>query len=222
VLPALSQRFTVYALDRRGRGESGDQAPYALAREAEDIAAVVDGIGGPVDLLGHSYGALCSLEGALLARNLARLVLYEPPIPLGRPITPAGVVDRLQARLDVGDNDGVVSAFMLEVPRVPKEQLEGMRKRPAWTARVEAAATIPRELRADDEYVLDPARFQQLEAETLLLLGGDSPTFFRAALERVQSALPNARIEVLPGQQHVAIDSAPDLFASTVIEFLTG
>src|SRR5688572_24310787 len=80
VLPALSGRFTIYACDRRGRGASGDGASYAMEREFEDVAAVVDGIGGPVDLLGHSYGALCSLEAAVLARNLRRLALYEPPI----------------------------------------------------------------------------------------------------------------------------------------------
>jgi pimeloyl-ACP methyl ester carboxylesterase len=88
ILPTLSKRFTIYACDRRGRGASGDGTSYALEREVEDLAAVVDGIGGPVDLLGHSYGALCSREAAALARNLRRLVLYEPPIPAGMPITP--------------------------------------------------------------------------------------------------------------------------------------
>src|SRR3970040_231447 len=74
VLPALSKRFSVYACDRRGRGASGDASPYALEREFEDVAAVVDGIGGPVDLLGHSYGAICSLEAAALSREPRRLV----------------------------------------------------------------------------------------------------------------------------------------------------
>ena len=100
VLPALRERFTVYACDRRGRGGSGDGPSYAMEREFEDVATVVDGIGGPVDLLGHSYGALCSLEAATRAKNLRRLVLYEPPIPAGMPITPPGVIDRLQALLD--------------------------------------------------------------------------------------------------------------------------
>jgi len=111
ILPALSERFTVYACDRRGRGTSGDGPSYTMQCEFEDVAAVVDGIGGPVDLLGHSYGALCALEAAVLARNLRRLVLYEPPIPAGMPITPERVIDRLQALLDAGDNEGVVATF---------------------------------------------------------------------------------------------------------------
>ena len=222
VLPALSNRFTTYACDRRGRGASGDgSSSYAMEREFEDVAAVVDGIGGPVDLLGHSYGALCALEAAVLARNLRRLVLYEPPIPAGMPITPAGVVDRLQALLDAGDKDGVVATFMREVPRVPPEQLEHMRALPAWQARVGAAGTVPRELRAHDRYLLAPEKFKDLKVPVLLLLGGESPPFFRAALERVQAAVPSARIVVLQGQQHVGMDTAPDLFAREVIHFLT-
>ena len=221
VLPALSERFTVYACDRRGRGASGDGASYAVEREFEDVAAVVDGIGGPVDLLGHSYGAICSLEAAVLARNLRRLVLYEPPIPAGVPITPEGMIDRLQGLLDAGDNDAVVATFLLEVPRAPAEQVERMRSLPAWRARVGAAGTIPRELRAHDRYVFAPEKFKDAKAPVLLLLGGDSPPFFRAAIERVKAAMPSARIVVLPGQQHVAIDTAPDLFAREVIDFLT-
>jgi pimeloyl-ACP methyl ester carboxylesterase len=221
VLPALSEHFTVYACDRRGRGASGDGTSYVMEREFEDVAAVVDGIGGPVDLVGHSYGAICSLEAAVLARNLRRLVLYEPPIPAGLPITPVGVIDRLQALLDGADKDGVVATFLREVPRVPPEQLELMRSLPAWRARVGTAGTIPRELRAHDRYTLAPEKFRDVKVPVLLLLGGNSPPFFRAALERVQAAVPGARIVVLPGQQHVAIDTAPDLFARAVLDFLT-
>ena len=78
VLPAFEQRFTVCAVDRRDRGGSGDSEDYSIEREFEDVAAVVDSIGEPVDLLGHSYGAVCALEAALLTRNVHKLVLYEP------------------------------------------------------------------------------------------------------------------------------------------------
>jgi hypothetical protein len=91
--------------------------------------------------------------------------------------------------LDAGDKDGVVATFLSEVPRVPPEQLERMRSLPAWHARVEAAATIPRELRAHDRYTFAPEKFKDVRVPVLLLLGGDSPPFFRAALERVQAAL---------------------------------
>src|SRR3954451_21108807 len=79
VLPALEERFTVYAVDRRGRGGSGDADDYAVEREFEDVAAVVDSLGEPVNLLGQSHGGLCALEAALLSSGIRALVLYEPP-----------------------------------------------------------------------------------------------------------------------------------------------
>ena len=82
ILPALEQHFSVCVVDRRGRGASGDGNTYAIEREFEDIAAVVDAMGEPVNLLGHSFGGICALEAGLLTRNLRKLVLYEPPIPL--------------------------------------------------------------------------------------------------------------------------------------------
>src|SRR5918998_6394003 len=91
VLPAFEERFTVYAVDRRGRGDSGDAEDYAIEREFEDVAAVVDTIGEPANLLGHSYGALCALEAALLTPNVRKLVLYEPPMEVtGERINPPG------------------------------------------------------------------------------------------------------------------------------------
>src|SRR5215469_8607944 len=91
VLPAFEQHFTVYALDRRGRGGSGDAEPYALEREFADIVALVNVIEEPVFLLGHSYGALCALEAARRTAHVRKLVLYEPPIPAGIEIYPREV-----------------------------------------------------------------------------------------------------------------------------------
>jgi pimeloyl-ACP methyl ester carboxylesterase len=220
VLPAFEQEYTVYACDRRGRGASGLGEPYAIEREFEDIAAIIDGIGGPVDVLAHSYGALCALEASRRARHLRRLILYEPPIPAGVPIYLEGVVDRLQALLAAGDNAGVVSTFMLEIPKVPAAQLEKMRSLPAWAGRVAAAPSIVRELVAHRSYELDVDAFRSMHAPTLLLLGGASPPFFEAALLKVQQALPSTKLVVLPGQTHVAIDTAPALFAGEVLAFL--
>jgi pimeloyl-ACP methyl ester carboxylesterase len=220
ILGALGRRFTVCAVDRRGRGGSGDSADYSIEREFDDIAAVVDSIGEPVVLLGHSYGAICSLEAATRTSLVHRLVLYEPPIPAGTPIYDQGVIDRLQAILDSGDRSGVVSTFFSEVVRMPESELEMLQSLPNWSARVAAAHTIPRELRGSEGYRLDPARLKELNVPTLLLLGGDSPRFFKAAIEALHAVLPSSRIAILPGQQHVAINSAPDLFLHEVLSFL--
>src|SRR5262245_54898114 len=96
LLPRLEADFTVYAVDRRGRGGSADALDYFIEREFDDIATVVDAIGEPVLLLGHSYGAICSLEASLRTRNVRKLVLYEPPIRTAGSLYPPRIVVRLQ------------------------------------------------------------------------------------------------------------------------------
>ncbi len=221
IQPALQEHFRVYAVDRRGRGESGEAVSYAIEREFEDVAAVVDSIGEPAHLLGHSFGAICALEAVLLTRNLCKLVLYEPPLPVeGLPLYPEGVIQRLQALLDRGDRVGVLTTFMREVVRLSPHEFELFQSSPAWPARVAAAHTLPRELRATEAYRFNAERFKGLGFPSLLLVGGDSRDHVKAANESLKAALPNSRIVVLPGQRHIAMDTAPDLFAREVVAFL--
>ncbi len=221
VLPAFEERFTIYAIDRRGRGGSGDGHGYVIEREFEDVAAVIDSIGEPVNLLGHSYGALLALEAALLTRNIRKSVLYDPGIEAGEEIYPHRVVERLEALLEAGDRDGVVATTMRDVAGLPPETVEHLRTLPVWQARVDAAHTIPRELRAVKAYRFDPERFGDLGVPTLLLSGGASPGAFREAAETVYGALPNSRMVVMPGQGHAAMDTGTDLFTAEVLDFLT-
>jgi pimeloyl-ACP methyl ester carboxylesterase len=149
------------------------------------------------------------------------LVLYEPPLPqVGVSIYPEGVIDRLEALMDTGDRTGVLVTFFREVVQMPPEELKLFKSSPAFAARIAAAHTIPRELRAHEVYRFEPERFQKLTVPTLLLVGGDSPAFFRVAIEALHHALGNSRIVELPGQQHIAIDTAPALFAHEVVAFL--
>jgi pimeloyl-ACP methyl ester carboxylesterase len=97
-----------------------------------------------------------------------------------------------------------------------------MRSQPVWATRVALAHTIPRELRVDELYQFDAARFQALRTPTLLLIGGESPPFFARAIEAVDAALPDSRVAVMQGQQHVAMDTAPELFTGEVLRFLLG
>lgn len=224
VLPALAERFTVYAFDRRGRGASGDTEGYAFEREFADTAAAIDAIAatsGPVNYLGHSYGAMTGLEAALLTSNIRKMVLYEPPYRLSEPyISPPDSVARLEERLAAGDRDGVVEVMMGELVGVPPAALAEMRMQPAWAARMAAAHTIPRELRALETYVFEPERFRGVDVPTLFLLGGASPPHMHRATHAAAAALPNAQTVVLPGQGHVAMDAAPDLFLGEVFRFL--
>ncbi|MDW7733606.1 MAG: alpha/beta hydrolase [Methanolobus sp.] len=220
VLPKLEERFTVYAVDRRGRGQSGDSLPYSLEREYEDIAAVMDSIREPVNLLGHSYGALISLEAALLATNLNKLILYEPAIRMDESLYLPNTQAKIQKLLDQDDREGVLQVFFREVVGMPEQEIARLKKEPAWTARLASAHTLFREF-ADDDYVFDPMRFKGLKVPTLLLSGSESPDMLKTSTKAVHTALPNSRIAIMPGQQHIAMSTAPDLFVRLVVEFLT-
>jgi len=222
ILGELEKQFTVYAIDRRGRGQSGDAPAYSIEQEFDDVAAVVDAIGESVNLLGHSFGALCSLESSLRTKKLRKLVLYEPPIRISMPLYQPATLARLQDMVEAGDRDAVVATFFREVVDMPESELTMLRSLPNWEARMAAAHTIPREMRAADEgYQFDEARFATMSTPTLMLLGGDSPPFLKRATEIVSAALPSCRTVVLPGQQHTAMNTAPAMFLREVVGFLT-
>ncbi|MCL4499999.1 MAG: alpha/beta hydrolase, partial [Chloroflexi bacterium] len=77
--PLLAPHFTVFAYDRRGRGDSGDTPPYAVEREVEDIDTIIKQAGAPVFLFGHSSGAVLALEAAASGLAVKKLAIYEPP-----------------------------------------------------------------------------------------------------------------------------------------------
>lgn len=220
IAPRFEEHFTVYAMDRRGRGASGDASDYAFQREAEDVAAVIDAIGADVNVLGHSYGAMCCLEAALLTDNIRRLVLYEPPIPPLGPPAPPGAIERMQALIDRDETEAALELFMRQVVRMPDYELADYRQLPMWRVRIDLAPTLPRELAIEHTYAFKPQRFADLNVATLLLVGSDSPHFFHDVVGVLDATLPQSRVVVLPGAQHIAMDTHPALFADEVTRFL--
>ena len=226
LLPYLEPRRTVHAVDRRGRGESGDAPDYHIAREFEDVAAVVDAVaeasGAAVDVYGHSYGGLCVFGAAALTPNIRSFVLYEgwPPVDLEGWAYPPRVEERLEVLITAGDREAALEMLMREVVMMPDDEVEAIRSQPSWPARVAAVHTVPRELRGLLTVPFDPTTAAKITVPTLMLIGSDSPDPAAAEVEIVAGAMPNARIEVLDGQQHVADVLAPDVFAEHVIAFL--
>lgn len=220
ISPRFEPHFSVYALDRRGRGGSEDTPDYHIMREANDEVAVVEAIGKPVFILGHSYGAVCSLEASLLTDKVRRLILYEPPIPTGIPQYSPGLPQQIQALVDSGEQEAALELFMREVIRMPEHELAAYRQLPAWQVRIQLAPTIAREMVFGETYRFQAEKFANLRVPTLLLLGGDSPPLFQRAIEVVDAALPGSQVVILPGQQHIAMDTNPELFVREVLQFL--
>jgi pimeloyl-ACP methyl ester carboxylesterase len=222
IAPNFEEHVTVYVMDRRGRGESGDTPEYHYLREAEDIAALAESVNEPACLFGHSFGGLLTLEAALLTDNISRLVLYEPVVDMEDQGVSSEQLERLQALVDRGELRAATEMFYKEMVELGEEELEAYRRSPLWEARILLARTIPRELGAEQTYRFDPQRFASLTTPTLLLLGSDSPRMYHRSAERVASALPNSQVVVLPGQQHLAHHSNPELLAREILRFMVG
>lgn len=215
----LGRHRTVHAMDRRGRGGSTDGPEWSPDREVEDVVAVVDtlaGEAGPVDVLGHSLGGYLALRAAARTSNVRRLVLYEPAV-VETP-QPAELVARMQAAVDEGRYEDVVELMMREVLHMPEREITALREQASWPARVSTAPTLPREESA--ALVVGDAELAAVTAPTLLIRGGDSPTFLQDAVARVADGVPDARVVTLEGQQHVADQTDPEKFAEVVLGFL--
>lgn len=217
---ALAERFTVHAMDRRGRGISADEADdYAIEREGEDVASVVEAAGRDVYLVGHSYGAICCLEAAPFHSAVGRMVLYEPPIPTpGHRVFPPGAQERLRAAAESGDAEAILQVFFSEVIELPQERIDAMKATPMWRARVAAAPTLVREGDAVEAYRLSKD-LSSIAVPVRLFLGTESPHYYRPAVEAVAQRLPNADVVAMTNQAHLAIDQDPGQFVAAVVAF---
>lgn len=219
-VPALEQRFTLYIVDRRGRGQSGDTPPYAIQREIEDVVSLIDSIPGEVFLLSHSYGALCSLEASLLTNHARKIVLNEPPMSTEVEVGHlANAADRFLALLEAGEAEEAL-ILLYQAGGTTTEDLDLMRSLPNWQARVQAAPTLLREIMSVRSYRFDPARFAAMTTPVLLLLGGATTPIYTAAIEALHLSLPDNRLVVLEGQGHDAVITSPDRYVREVIGFL--
>jgi pimeloyl-ACP methyl ester carboxylesterase len=226
LLPYLEPHVTVHAMDRRGRGLSGDAPDYGVVREFEDVTAVVDAVaeesGSAVDVYGHSSGGLFAFGGATLSGRFRKLVLYEgwpmPQPPEG--MYPPWFAERLESLVARQQREAVAETFFREVLDMPAEQFEAYRSQPSWRHRVAAAHTIPREIRTEHDVGWDPEVAATIRVPVMLVVGGDSPDTMRGDPETVATGLPDARIAVIPGQGHVGDVLAPSMFAGILLAFL--
>jgi pimeloyl-ACP methyl ester carboxylesterase len=221
VLPRLMERFTVHVMDRRGRGRStAEGGAYDIAREGEDVAAVIAAAGRDVFVIGHSYGALCVLEAAPVTDAIGRIVLYEPPVPTpGVRVTPRDALDRLRALALTGDHDALLEIFFRDVIQLSPAELDALRSDPrVWQAHLGNAPPLMREIESVERFQICD-RHAAIDVPVRLLLGAESPDYHRPATEALAKRLPHADLVTLPGQGHMAIDQAPGLFASAVLTF---
>jgi pimeloyl-ACP methyl ester carboxylesterase len=222
VRPLLEPRFTVWALDRRGRGDSsdGDGDRYCVELEFEDVAAVVEAAGPDALLFAHSYGALLSAGAAKRLPDLPRLALYEPP--MGGVLADDAWIERFEARVEAGERGAAVRQFLHDVGGYTPEEIDAMEDTPVWGKRLEVAPTVPRELRAERSLAIGDLGLERLELPCLMLVGSESPDWARRSTDAFTAALPRAELRTLDGHGHGAAVSGPELLAAELVRFLLG
>jgi pimeloyl-ACP methyl ester carboxylesterase len=219
----LSRYFTVFAYDRRGRGESGDTLPYAVEREVEDIDALITEAGGSAFVFGHSSGAVLALEAArLLPTRITKLAVYEPPfiIDSSRPALPEDYVTRLKELVSSGRRGEAVVYFMTTAINVPPEGIAQMQNGPMWPALEAIEHTLVYDgLIMGDTQRGNPSSIQRwasVTVPTLVMDGGKSPAFMHNAAETLTSILPHAQHRRFAGQDHGV---ANEVLVPALVEF---
>ena len=204
----LHEEFRAYAYDRRGRGESGDTAPYTVQREIEDLAALIAEAGAPAVACGFSSGAVLALDAAAAGLPITRLALFEPPFVVGdsRPAAPADYVQRLDAAIAAGHPGDAVELFLTAAVGMPAEHVAGMRLSPFWPALEAIAHTI-----AYDGRIMGPTmsgaplptdRWTAVSVPTLVMYGRGTEPWLIAAARALAGLLPTASLQAVEGAQH--------------------
>ena len=216
----LSSRYTCILMDRRGRGHSRNiTSAYSIQNEYEDIAAVLESAGPEACLVGHSFGAACALGGAVLS-PVRRLVLYEPPYPIGRLVAGANMAPFKQA-LATGDLDLALAVGMERFIGLPASVVTDTRSSKAWAHMRGLVASWARELEAMDALDTDLSAFRQFTTPTLLLRGSESPKYpFQSTTRALQQTLPRVVVSTMHGQSHMAMRLAPRLVAERIAQFV--
>lgn len=224
----LAEQFTVFNYDRRGRGASTDTLPYAVEREVEDLAALIDAAGGSAYLFGSSSGAVLALDAAArLGEKVKGLFMYEPPFIVdgSAPPMPADLAARIEALVAARRRSDAVKLFFRTAMGIPGVFVTLMSLlMPGWSKMTGMAHTLPYDLAVlrgtQDGKPLPAARWALVSAPILVMVGGKSSPFFHTAARALADLLPNTEYRSLPGRDHSAVVMAPQAVAGAVMEFI--
>lgn len=217
VRPHLERQFTIYAIARRGRGETDVTEGHSLEDEALDVVAMIQAIDEPVFVLGHSYGAHASLPAAAnVPDRVRKLVLYEPPSPR---IVGQAALARLEELARAGDWDDLAVTFFRDQLLVPVAELDAVRASELWPPIVTDAKASLGDLRALSRYDFQAARYRELQVPVVLQIGTESPRDLYVT-DALAAVLPNVSIQELPGQAHEGMTTAPEMYAEAVSRVL--
>jgi len=214
----LSDHFTVFNYDRRGRGMSGDTVPYATLREIEDLDALITEAGGSACVFGYSSGAILALMAAARGLTITKLALYDPPFLVDAQSSRRfkDLVGQL-AELIASDHRGeAVELFQTQAVGIPVEVVAQLRQAPFWPALEDIAHTLVYESTLLGDMPALAERMASIPVSTLVISGGEIQLRMLQAAQAVADALPTASYRSLSGQTH---DIVPAVLAPVLEEF---
>jgi pimeloyl-ACP methyl ester carboxylesterase len=214
----LAGDFTVFAYDRRGRGDSGDTEPYEVLREVEDLEAVIAAAGGTAAVYGFSSGAVLALHAAGHTRfqaTISRLALLEPPVILQDAPAPPSELEAQLAELIAAGRRGEAIEHFHRTIGVPDAMVAGLRQDPAWPALADLAHTLTYDLRING--AMTTGVLSTVTIPTLVIDSAGSDQRLRTWAAGVAARLPHSEYRTLPGAWH-----GPDVdaLAGTLTDFL--
>lgn len=201
IADALADSFTSYTYDRRARGDSGDTQPYAVEREVEDLAALLEVAGGSAAVFGYSSGAVLALRAAAAGLAIDRLFLYEPPFRFedGGAGVSGDLPQQLQQMLDDGRPEDVVTTFQLLAIGLPAEVVSGMRQQPFFPALQAMAQSVVYDAVLTTSLSVPTPEMAAVRVDTLVLRGASTWPSLVTSAQRVADLLPQGRLQVLTG-----------------------
>jgi pimeloyl-ACP methyl ester carboxylesterase len=215
---ALSEAFSVYTYDRRGRGQSTDTLPYSPAREVEDLQALIEAAGGSAAVLGLSSGAALALEAAAAGSSITRMLAYEPPYVHDTGDGGADHQAQLQEHLAAGRRGAAVAYFMNDMVGAPRAIVIVMRLMPWIWRKLEAVApTLPYDAAVMSGFRIPRARLASIGLPALVMNGSKTDARLKAAARAVAATIPLARHRELAGQTH---NVNARVLATAAVEFL--
>src|SRR5438067_8487618 len=208
---ALAPHFTMFAYDRRGRGESGFTAPYAVEREVEDIDALITEAGGSAFVYGTSGPGVLCMEAAArgLSPKMKKLAVWEPPYILegSRPPVPQDYQEQLAQLLREGRKGDMIELFLTKAVGMPAEFVAPMRQSPFWADQEAFAPTLIYDATLMSDFSLPRERIAKATVETLVIDGGTVAWMSQAA-QAAADTLPHAHRRTIAGQPHNVADEA--------------
>ncbi|MER5937228.1 alpha/beta hydrolase [Streptomyces sp. NPDC001928] len=213
----LSERFRVVVYDRRGRGQSGEESPYAVEREVEDLAALIDAVGGEAALYGTSSGGALVLRAAASGLPVRQVAVYEVPFAVyeGGARERAEYTERLTEALDEGRRGDAVELF-LRLTGMAEQMIQGARQSPMWAGMERIAPSLAYDDAVMGDGLVPLDRLASITAPVLAVAGSASPAWMREATRTVAQSVPEGTYRSLEGQTHM-VD--PDVLGPVLAEF---